>query len=166
VIVLVLMVIAAGVIVPRVGRDTGERELRDAAGRFAHVVRTVRELAVSSRTECAIEIDLTRNGYRAVMQSATGDDDRAQTVRVSWLKPERWPESIRITDFRTPDGTAARGETQRLRFYPDGTSSGASFRMVTDDAECSVIVHPHSGHVVFGDQARGNLLPDQYDLGD
>jgi len=165
-VVLGLLAVVAGLIVPRMGRSLGQRELREAAARFAHTARTVRELAVSRQRICAIELDLDAGAYGITWQSAEGTDGQLQTVRASWLKQGRWPESVRVSGYRTPDGSSAVSGLQQVKFMPDGTSSGASIRLEGGDGTCSVVICPHNGAVVFGDEQEISAGSGQYDLGD
>jgi len=165
-VVLVILTVAAGLIVPRMGRSLGQRELRESAARFAYTARTVRELAVSRQRICAIELDLDAGVYGVVWQSGEHPDGKLQAVRASWLKQGRWPESVRVTGYRTPDGSSAVSGLQRVKFMPDGTSSGASIRLEAGDGTCSVVICPHNGAVVFGDEQEIAAVSGQYDLGD
>jgi len=166
VVVLVLLTVAAGLIVPRMGRSLGQRELRESAARFAHTARTVRELAVSRHRICAIELDLDAGAYGVTWQSGSSSDGKLQTIRASWLKQGRWPESVRVTGYRTPTGVNAVTGLQQVKFMPDGTSSGASIRLEGGDETCSVVICPHNGAVVFGDEREIAGASGQYDLGD
>jgi type II secretory pathway pseudopilin PulG len=164
--VLTLIVVLTGVIVPRMGRSIGSRELREAAARFALTARTVRELAVARQRVCAIEIDLDRGGYGVATQSGGDRPGQWQTLQASWLKPQRWPATISIASYRTPDGSAPASGRQYLKFFPDGTSSGAALRLAGREDEYDIVVHPHSGRVVYGDHEAAAFGLDTYDLGD
>lgn len=163
--VLTIITVAAGLIVPRMGSSTSREELHEAAGRFAHTARTVRELAVSIEKQCAIEIDLDHGAYAVAVQSSE-PGGKMKTVQASWLKHGRWPASIRVADYRTPTGTRTRSGTETIDFFSDGTSSGAAIRLTDGSREYTVVVHAHSGRVVFGDARTTRIVPDQLDLGD
>ncbi len=165
IIMLAIIGVLAGAIVPRMGRSQGGRELAEAAARFAHTARTVRELAVARAQTYAIEVDLDAGGYAAARPTA-GGTDRWETMRGAWLQPQRWPANVTIAEFRTPDGRSPLGGTQRVRFFADGTSSGVSLVLARDEDVRKIIVHPHSGRVVHGDPRRTDFAKDQYDLGD
>jgi len=165
-VVLVLLVVAAGLIVPRMGSSIGQQELREAAGRFACTARTARELAVSTQMTCAIEIDLDRGAYAVAIQSNRIPDGRMRVIQASWLKGGRWPETVRIKEYRTPNGRRTTRGTQRLEFFPDGTSSGALIRLASDSREYGVVVHSYNGRVVLSDAQASFFVPEQYDLGD
>ena len=165
-VVIALLVVAAGVIVARTGRSLGHRELRNAAGEFAQTARTVREFAVARQRVCAIEIDLDRRGYCPAYLSSTGGRDGWRTLQASWLKARKWPEGVTVEAYRTANGAGAVGGSQVLKFYPDGTSSGAAIRLACRQDAYEIVVHPHSGRVVYGDASRVVFAQDQVDLGD
>ncbi len=166
VVVLAIVGILAGVIVPRMGRSVGSRELREAAARFGHTARTVRELAVGRQQLHAIEIDLDRGAYGVVTHASGSREKSWQALQVSWLKAQRWPAAITGVSYRTPDGTTTTGGTQYLEFCADGTSSGAALRLVSREGTFSIVVHPRSGRVVYGDAGSAAFYLDEYELGD
>ena len=166
IIVMTIIIILATLIVPRMGGSLGRRELHEAAGKFAHTVRTVRELAIAKGQPYALEIDLDRGGYCVTTPAGSDQPGRWQHVQASWLKAQRWPKSVTVASYRTPDGTTAAVGTQYLKFFPDGTSSGAALRLAGQNAACNVVVHPHSGRVDYGDLETATFGVDQYDLGD
>ncbi|MBP7934754.1 MAG: GspH/FimT family pseudopilin [Phycisphaerae bacterium] len=163
---LALLAVAAGIIVPRMSRSMGRSELREAAGRFAHTAKAARQYALARRQACAMEIDLDHGTYAVTELHGTGSGRTSQVTRTSWLKTGRWPGSIRVSAYQTPDGLMTMNGIQRLSFQPDGTTSGASIRFVHQADEYQVIVHPHSGQVVLGDATTTTFAEDQYDLGD
>ena len=55
---LVVLVVATGLIAPRLNGSLSRREVREAAGEFAATARTVRELAISNGRIVSIQIDL------------------------------------------------------------------------------------------------------------
>ena len=165
VVVIVLLGLSASLIVPRMSRSLGHNELRESAARFAHTVRTVRELAIARQQLFVITIDLDGEGY-GVMMTSSEQQGGMQSVQTSWLKPTRWPERVEIRQYKTPDGTSATDNVQEIKFYKDGTSSGASIILACDTHEYMIVVHPHNGRVVYGDTKTSRIAPDQYDLGD
>ncbi len=166
VVVMTLLAVAVGMIVPRMGKSIGRVALREAAGRLAQTARTVGALAVARRQELTLEIDLSRGAYRILMPSSDGAPGELTTVQGSWLRGAQWPKSIRVRDFRRGDGTRATGGSERIRFYPDGTSSGAALQLTDADTTQQIIIHAHSGRVSWGDPRTMSLAPDQVDLGD
>ncbi len=165
-VVLGMLAVAAGLIVPRMGRSLERRELHEAAARFAHTARTVREFAISTAQSCALEIDVSAGAYGIVAESGQSGDGQGRTMQASWLKSERWPASIRVSEYRSAAGATPGGSRERLRFFPDGTSSGATLRMAAGDDEYVIVVHPQNGQVQWGHAAENPATMVQFDLGD
>ncbi len=165
-VVITLLVVAVGAIAARTGRSLAHRELRNAAGEFAQTARTVREFAVARQRICAIEIDLDRRRYCPAYLSSKGGGDGWRTLQASWLKARAWPEGVIVESYRAPNESGALGGSQILKFYPDGTSSGAAIRLACRQDAYEIVVHPHSGRVVYGDASRVVFAQDQIDLGD
>lgn len=163
---LALLAVAAGIIVPRMSRSMGRSELREAVGRFAYTAKATRQYAMARRQACTMEINLDAGTYGVTVPSGKGQTTGSQVVQTSWLKVGRWPATVRVTAYQTPDGLTSNSGTQRLDFLPDGTTSGASIRLAHETDEYQVIVHPHSGQVVFGDASTTTFTADQYELGD
>jgi len=163
---LALLAVAAGIIVPRMSRSMGRSELRETTGQFAYTAKAARQYAMARRQACTMEIDLDHGTYAVTELHGTGKERASQLTQTSWLKIGRWPGSIRVSAYQTPDGLMAMTGIQRLSFLPDGTTSGASIRFVHETDEYQVIVHPHSGQVVLGDATTTTFAEDQYDLGD
>ncbi len=165
-VVLGMLAVAAGLIVPRMGRSLEQRELHEAAARFAHTARTVREFAISTAQTCALEIDVSAGAYGVVIESGDSAGGQGRAVQASWLKSERWPATIRIGNYRSAGAATAGGSSERLRFFPDGTSSGATFRLETGDDAYTIVVHPQNGQVQWGHAAENPVTMVQFDLGD
>jgi len=165
-VVLAVLVVAAGLIVPRVGRSFGGRELRESAACLAHTARTVKELASASQATFAIELDLDRGRYWVARESGRAGPGRMEPIQMSWLKAVRLPKSVKVAEYRSPEGKTETAGVRQLKFFPDGTSSGARIRLVCGEEQCYMVVHPHNGKVVFGSADASSFPQDQYDLGD
>lgn len=166
IVVMAILAVAVGVIVPRMGRSLSHRELTESAGMLAQTARTVRELAVARQEIFAININLDQQGYAVAVQSTDGDSTQMQPVRVSWLKPKRLPENVRIAEYLSGDGTTATSGTQELKFFPDGTSTGASMQLVSGQSVRYLMVAAHNGQVRSSDDKITSIAGDRYDFGD
>jgi len=165
-VVLGILGVAAGLMVPRIGSSLDQRELRESAARFAHTARAARELAVSTRKTCGVEIDLDRGGYGVLVQTDEKGGESLKPIQASWLKAGHWPKTIKVAGFRTSKGAEMTQGTQRVEFRSDGTSSGAYLRLEGPSGACAVLIHAHSGQVLVGEGAEDSFALDQYDLGD
>ncbi len=162
-VVIAMLAVAATAIIPRMGRSIGQRGLAEAAFRLEQTARTTRELAVSRRQMCAIEIDVDAGAYGVAMASNGGE---FQAVQASWLKQEKLPEGMRIGQVRLPDGQILNGGTHRIRFQPDGTSSGAMVQLLARDGRYLVSISPHNGRAVSGVREEALNVMEPVDLGD
>ena len=167
-VVVAILAVAAGMIVPRLGGATGRQSLRATAARLAETARTVREVAVSRRALWAIELDLER-GYRILRASPDDPTGQLEPVQGAWLKAGKWPGSVRVESFRTPEGKRFTRGTHRLLFHPDGSSSGGILQLVSasepDDVHV-VAIQPHSGRVIHGNPRTTDFRSDRVELGE
>lgn len=176
IVVLALMALSAGIILPRMGRSFEHRQLQEMVGRLVHTARTAHELAVARQQVCTLEINVPEKSYCVKLRLDNSQEARA--VRMSWLKPVKWSDGIELIEFSVPDDTARMKKVERsdetqqiqqiqqIRFFPDGTSSGAAIRLRCGEEECSMMVHRYNSKVVSGTQDAMRLEKDQYDLGD
>lgn len=165
-VVLAIIVVMAGAIVPRMGGSIRRQNLAEATARLAQTCRTVREVAVASGQTCAVELDMDGGGYAVTQQSGSGKSSTMENARAVWLKPQHWPDPVKVASCRKPDGTEMTSGRVSVRFFADGRSDGAAIRMVADQEAYEVTVHPQTGRVVYGRAGEVVIGPDQYDLGD
>lgn len=151
------------VIVVRMNRSVDARAMLESAERFAHLARTVRELAVSRQSPAAIEVDLDQSRYHVTVTSAGG---QSRSVQMSWLKPVQVKPPVKIAGFRNAAGVDATRGRQQLAFRADGTSGGGMVRFEYEDSAVRVVVQPHSGEVFVHRDGDPPPAPDRQDLGD
>ena len=163
-VVVAILAVAAGLIIPRMHRPLEVRELREAAARFAHTARTVQELAVARQQEVSIDVDLDHRTYAVIISDDKGAGDRVP-LRTSYLKPTQLAETLKLR-YENPEGTVSATGVEELKFFPDGTSSGASISLSGKSETCRIIVHPHNWHVVLGNAETTADDSDRFDLGD
>lgn len=167
-VVLALIAVAAGVIVPRMSGSLGRQEVREAAARLAQTARTARELAVGQGRAFYLQVDLDRGAYVVSVQAVQGRPGDLRDIQLSWLRPQRWPASVRRRALRTPEGTTFTGGTHRLAFNPDGTSNGGNLLLEGEDEKESwqVVISPTTGRVTLADSRHATQPQEQFDLGD
>lgn len=167
IVVLLVVGVAAGMIVPRMGRSLTSRELREAAARFAATARTVRELAIARGQTFSLQIDLDRGGYGVTMP-AGGQPGQVRMVQTSWLQAARWPSSVSRCVVQSQDGQTRASGIQSVKFNPDGTSDGATIRLIgADSGDAAVVmIYPHTGRALVADPDKPMPVSDQMDLGD
>jgi len=167
-VVLTLIAMAAGMIVSRMGRSFDRRAVRECAGKLAYTVRTVRELAVARQVAMGIEFAADETGYCVTTASSSEANGSGGMVpiRLSWLKAQRWPDNVRLVEYRTADGRSRSSGARQVTFSADGTSSGVSIRLACGTEEYCLIVYPQNGRVDHGDSTTFSPPQQQYDLGD
>jgi len=129
VLALVVLALAASLTLPALVRPSGT-ELRAAAGTVAAGLRRARDAAVSSGTESALTLDLDRRRF-----TVTG----MPGVR---RLPER--VSVRLFTARSEVEEDNRG---RIRFFPDGSSTGGRVTLLLEERGYLVDVDWLTGQV-------------------
>lgn len=165
-VVLAIIVVMTGLIVPRMARSMMRQNAAEAAARLAQTCRTVRELAVASGQTYAVELDLDAGIYAVTRQTESGKRGSWENAKEVWLRPQRWPEEVKVASCRPPDGAEVTAGRVSLRFFPDGRTSGLLVRLVADDQTYDVVVRPQTGRVAYSADGRPAFAPDQYDMGD
>jgi type II secretion system protein H len=162
IVALVVMACAAGLIVPNISRSMSRQDLHEAGQHLMLTARTARELAIARRQPLVLQVDLDRGGYSV---SQRGRDGAYQPVQTTWLKAARWPESIR-GQVRGAAGVVAEAGVQPISFNADGSSSGASIKLMSEGREYVVVIRAASGKTLAGDPQDVDAVQDQYDLGE
>lgn len=105
-------------------------ELKSSAREVAAVFREARSLAIRDNREMAVIIDTDAGSYRVGARDRTHVLDEALSVSLVTAASER------IDD-----------RTGRIRFFPDGTSTGGRVTLSRDDRAYRVLVDWLSGRV-------------------
>jgi hypothetical protein len=128
VVTLLILMIVVGLSVPVVGRSSDAIRSRTEIAAFSAVLRHARERAITSRVSHTVVIDPAAH----TMTVLSGPD---ADVRETRTLPER------LTVEATPPPALT------VRFEPQGTSSGAEYRVKTGDVTYRVTVDPITGRV-------------------
>ena len=132
-IVLAILGLTAALAVPMFARAMPEIQAKAAARDVAAMLRSARSLAIADDREVAVAVDVDR---RAVDLAG---------VRTETIRP-----GIGLTLYTAEEELIGRG-AGRIRFYPDGTSTGGRVRLSTATRTYSVIVDWISGGVKIDD---------------
>ena len=129
VLVLVVMALGAALTLPALVRPSGT-ELRTAAGSVVAGLRRAREAAVNAQRAATLSVDIAERSFTV---------DGAGP-------PRRLPESIALSLF------TARSEVQddqhgRIRFFPDGSSTGGRVTLAQGERRYHVDVDWLTGQV-------------------
>ena len=125
---LLILMLVVGLSVPVVGRSSDAVRSRAEVASFSAVLRKARERAITSRQQHTVVIDPANHS----MTVTAGSDNEARETR-------QLPE--RLTVEATPPPALT------VRFEPQGTSSGADYKVTTGKTVYRVTVDPITGRV-------------------
>ena len=125
---LLILMLVAGLSVPVVGRSSDAVRSRAEIAGFSAVLRHARERAIISRVSHTVVIDPTNR----TMTVLAGSDSDVHETR---------PLPERLTVEATPPPALT------VRFEPQGTSSGADYKVKAGDVVYRVTVDPITGRV-------------------
>jgi general secretion pathway protein H len=111
-IVLVILGLTLAVAVPLFARALPGLELKSSARTVAATMREARSLAIADNREIAVAIDLD-----------------TRTIDLAGLRSEALGDGIDLRLFTAAEELIDRG-AGRIRFYPDGTSTGGRIRLL------------------------------------
>jgi prepilin-type N-terminal cleavage/methylation domain-containing protein len=124
-----VVLLTMGLAVPVIGRSSEAIRARADVAGFSAVLRHARERAITSRQSHAVVIDPATRKMTIHAGGADGD------VKETRALPER------LTVQATPPPALT------VRFEPEGTSSGADYRVTAGDVVYRVTVDPITGRV-------------------
>lgn len=125
---LLILTLVIGLAVPVVGRSSDAVRSRAEVAAFSAVLRQARERAITSRQPQTVVIDATNHA----MTILAGPDGEVRDTR---------PLPDRLTVDASPPSALT------VRFEPQGTSSGADYRVKAGDVVYRVTVDPITGRV-------------------
>ena len=128
IVTLLILMIVVGISVPVVGRSSDAVRSRAEVAGFSAILRHARERAITSRVSHSVVID-PANHAMTVLAGPEGE------VRETRQLPER------MTVEATPP------QALTVRFEPQGTSSGADYKVKTGEVVYRVTVDPVTGRV-------------------
>jgi len=127
IVTLVVLAVAAGLVAPTIGRSTETLRARAEVAGFSATFRHAREQAITTRQQFTVAINPTNR----LLIVTTGEDE------VRWTRALSSRVDIRA---ETPGSLA-------VRFEPQGTSSGAEYRLSSGKVAYRVSVDPVTGRV-------------------
>jgi hypothetical protein len=125
---LMILMLVAALSVPVVGRSSDAIRSRAEVAGFSAVLRRARERAITSRQSHTVVIDPPNHK----MTVLAGPDGEVRETR---------PLPDRLTVEATPPPALS------VRFEPEGTSSGADYKVKAGDVVYRVTVDPITGRV-------------------
>ncbi|HEX3175778.1 MAG TPA: GspH/FimT family pseudopilin [Methylomirabilota bacterium] len=129
IVTLFVILLTIGLAVPVIGRSSDTIRARADVAAFSAVLRHARELAIANRLSHSVVIDPAAHKMTVVTGGSDGE------VKETRVLPER------VTVEATPPPALT------IRFEPEGTSSGADYRVTAGGIAYRVTVDPITGRV-------------------
>lgn len=129
IVTLFIVLLTMGLAIPVIGRSSDAIRARADVAGFSAVLRHARERAITSRQSHAVVIDPAARTMTVRLVGTAGDVKETR----------RLPERLRVEATPPPALT--------VRFEPEGTSSGADYRVTAGDTVYRVTVDPITGRV-------------------
>jgi len=129
IVTLLILMIVIGIAVPVVGRSSDAVRSRAEVAAFSAILRQARERAITSRQPTTVVIDPTNH---TMIIQAMGPDGEIRDTR-------QMPERLSVEATPPPALT--------VRFEPQGTSSGAEYKVKAGDVVYRVTVDAITGRV-------------------
>ena len=129
IVTLFVIMLTIGLAVPVIGRSSDTIRARADVAGFSAVLRHARERAITSRQPYSVVIDPVQRRMTVLAGGADGEVKETRTL----------PERVSVQATPPPALT--------IRFEPEGTSSGADYRVTTGDVVYRVTVDPITGRV-------------------
>jgi general secretion pathway protein H len=129
IVTLFIIVLTVGLAVPLIGRSSDAIRARADVAGFSAVLRHARERAITSRRPHSVVIDPGAHKMTVLAGGADGDVKETRTL----------PDRVSVQATPPPALT--------VRFEPEGTSSGADYRVTAGAVVYRVTVDPITGRV-------------------
>jgi len=135
--VVVIILIIAGVAVPKFKGTFKSTQMNDAVRSTVRITRYARSLAILQQETCTLRFETNRLALICGTNSATPEASR------------KLPEDIQISSFENLAGTERDADgTRRVQFYAGGMNDGFKVTLSTDnDRRATIACNPISGKI-------------------
>ena len=142
--VVVIILIAAGVVVPKFKGTFKSTQMTDATRSTVRIARYARSLAILQQEICTLRFETNRLALVCGTNSATPEASR------------KLPEDIKISSFENNAGADRDSAGNRtVQFYPVGMNDGFKVTYSADnDRRSTVVCNPISGKVTVLEEGR------------
>ena len=142
--VVVIILIAAGITVPKFKGTFKSTQMTDATRSTVRIARYARSLSILKQEPCTLRFETNRLMLVCGTNSATPEASR------------KLPEDIRISAFENlaEEGGASDG-SRAVQFYPGGMNDGFKVTLSADETRRATIVcNPISGKITVVEEGR------------
>lgn len=129
-VVLLVLVLAIGVAAPRIGSGIDNAQLKQSARQFASALRHARGKALAEGADSTVTLDTRERHYRI------SGAERRYTL----------PEGVEV-QLETARSELGADGVAAVRFFPDGTSTGAKVTLMNDSRTYIIQVNWLTGQV-------------------
>ncbi len=136
-VVLTIIALLASLVAPAIGRVVPGVELEAAARAFGSTLRRTRGEAIRTNRSTFVEVDVMRPGYRSGVSDRLIEFPAGSEVSLTVARRERSGES-----------------SGRIRFFPDGTATGARIVLGGPRKIITLEVDWFDGRIAQSTQAR------------
>jgi prepilin-type N-terminal cleavage/methylation domain-containing protein len=141
--VVVIILIAAGVAVPKLKGSFKSTQMTDASRSTVRIARYARSLAILKQETCTLRFETNRLVLVCGTNSSTPEASR------------KLPEDIKISSFENLAGDKISDETRSVQFYAAGMNDGFKVTLSTDaDRRTTIDCNPISGKITVEEDGR------------
>lgn len=134
-VVMVVLTLVIGLAVPLMSTGQEGAELRSTAAQMTNALRRARSEALLRNTETTMVLDLSRRTYWA------GDTPES---------PAHIPPRLKVT-FETAAAERIAGDVARIRFFPDGSSTGGRIDLNGQGRHAAIRVNWLTGQIAISE---------------
>jgi general secretion pathway protein H len=142
--VVVIILIAAGVVVPKFKGTFKSTQMTDATRSTVRIARYARSLAILQQEICTLRFETNRMIVVRGTNTALPEASR------------KLPEDIKISAFENlADESRPSSEGRAVKFYPVGMNDGFKVTYSTDnDRRATIVCNPISGKITVVEEGR------------
>jgi prepilin-type N-terminal cleavage/methylation domain-containing protein len=142
--VVVIILIAAGIAVPKFSGSFKSTQMTDATRSTVHIARYARSVSILKQEVCTLSFESNRLMLVCCTNRASPEASR------------KLPNDINISSFKNlanEDGNS--DESRTVQFYPSGMNDGFNVTLGTDEnRRATVVCNPISGKITVVEEGR------------
>lgn len=145
--VVVIILIAAGIALPKLSGSFGSTRMKDAVRSTIQVARYARSMAILEQTDCTLTFTNNRISLAvAENKNSVNESTNRTSSGVTLLAQRRLPDEIKITEFKNLTDNDL--DDRKVLFYSSGMNDGFELTLEDeDDRRHTVTCNPITGKV-------------------